>query len=208
MKTRTFALPCLLLLAACTSHDHATEAKHASDKNAMSKPVPATTTGTTAPAMAKDKQPTGAPTRAVAQLTAASDSQVTGMITFTQQPGGVEVHVHIEHLAPGKHGFHIHEMGDCSAHDGMSAGGHFNPDDKPHGDRLALARHAGDLGNVTADGAGVVEIVFTDTQIALSGPHSIIGRSAMVHADPDDGTTQPTGNSGKRIACGVVTAQP
>ncbi len=66
----------------------------------------------------------------------------------------------------------------------------------------------GDLGNVTADGTGVVEIVFTDTQIALSGPNSIIGRSAMVHADPDDGTTQPTGNSGKRIACGVVTAQP
>jgi superoxide dismutase, Cu-Zn family len=201
-------LCCLLLLTACASHDQAVEAKHANDKAAMSKPVPATTTGTTAAGATKDKQPTGAPTRAVAQLTAESDSQVTGMVTFTQQPGGVEVHVHIEHLTPGKHGFHIHEMGDCSAHDGMSAGGHFNPDSKPHGDRLAMARHVGDLGNVTADGTGVVEIVFTDTVIALSGPNSIIGRSAMVHADADDGTTQPSGNSGKRIACGVVTAQP
>ncbi len=207
MKTSSLSWCCLLLLAACASHDDGSKAKDAQSKAAMKAPVAATTTGSTATAP-DGTMPASAPRRAVAKLVAASDSNVTGTVTFTQQAGGVEVRAHVEHLTAGKHGFHVHEMGDCSAHDGASAGGHFNPDTKPHGDRLAAERHVGDLGNLVADGSGVADVVFVDTELALSGPHSIVNRSIMVHADPDDGTTQPTGNSGKRIACGVINAEP
>jgi len=152
--------------------------------------------------------PFAAPLRAVAKVVPASGSSVTGTVTFTQKPDGIEVYARIENLSPGKHGFHVHEIGDCSAHDGASAGGHYNPDGKPHGDRFAAERHVGDLGNLVADSSGLAELVFIDNLLALSGPHSIMGRSIMVHADPDDGTTQPTGNSGKRIGCGVITLLP
>ena len=144
--------------------------------------------------------------RAVAKIVAASGSTVAGTVTFAQMAAGVEVHVVLEGLPPGEHGLHVHEKGDCSGNDGLAAGDHFNPGNAPHGGREAGVRHAGDLGNVTADATGRVDVTFTDTHIALSGATSVLGRAIVVHADPDDGMSQPAGNSGARIACGVIEA--
>jgi Cu-Zn family superoxide dismutase len=111
-------------------------------------------------------------------------------------------------LAPGKaHGFHLHDKGDCSSGDGMSTGGHFNPDGKPHGPQSA-PHHAGDMPPLVADAAGnaTASFVLDDVTVA-PGPKSVVGRGVIVHKDPDDFTTQPTGNSGARIACGVVAAR-
>jgi Cu-Zn family superoxide dismutase len=110
----------------------------------------------------------------------------------------------ISGLTPGKHGFHVHEKGDCSAPDGASAGGHFNPTHQNHGAPSSPHRHAGDLGNITADKKGNAKFNFRDKVIRLSGEDSIMGKSLILHADPDDMKTQPTGNSGKRVACGVI----
>jgi superoxide dismutase, Cu-Zn family len=131
-------------------------------------------------------------------------SAVKGKIEFKQEKGGVLVTGRIEGLTPGTHGFHVHEKGDCSAPDGSSAGGHFNPATKPHAARDAAARHAGDLGNVKADAKGVAEVKFVDTQLKLDGPESILGKGVIVHEKADDFKTQPTGNAGGRQACGVV----
>jgi superoxide dismutase, Cu-Zn family len=155
----------------------------------------------TAPAGSKEAV---AVEKAVAHLSPASGSAVSGTVTFTRQPTGVEVHIVLEGLTPGAHGLHIHETGDCSAADAMTAGDHFNPGHAPHAGRDANERHVGDLGNVMADGAGKVDVTFSDRMLALSGESSILGRSVIVHADADDLVSQPAGNSGARIACGVI----
>jgi Cu-Zn family superoxide dismutase len=109
-------------------------------------------------------------------------------------------------LTPGPHGFHIHEKGDCSSGDGMSAGGHFNPRGKPHASVFTVDRHAGDLPMVVADAAGNATLVAELDLISIgSGDTDIVGRGLIVHKDPDDFQTQPTGNSGARVACGVIT---
>ncbi|MFP4071997.1 MAG: superoxide dismutase family protein, partial [Desulfovibrionales bacterium] len=107
-------------------------------------------------------------------------------------------------LTPGKHGFHIHEYGDCSASDATSAGGHYNPTDMPHAGPDAAKRHVGDLGNVTADDSGRVSENFLDPVISLNGPHSLVGLSVVVHEGADDFTSQPSGDAGPRVGCGVV----
>ena len=117
---------------------------------------------------------------------------------------GIRVIVDMEGLSPGDHGFHVHEYGDCSAPDGTSAGGHFNPDGQPHGAPTDTERHVGDLGNISADGMGMAHLEWTDTFLSFSGPHSIVGRGVIVHAGADDLTSQPTGNAGARVACGVI----
>lgn len=134
-------------------------------------------------------------------------NKVTGTVTFTAVDGGVRVIADIEGLTPGEHGFHIHEFGDCSAPDGTSAGGHFNPTKKEHGAPENSERHAGDLGNVTADANGKAHYDRVDNVIELNGPNTIVGRSVIVHAKVDDYVTQPTGNSGSRLACGVIEAE-
>jgi Cu-Zn family superoxide dismutase len=103
----------------------------------------------------------------------------------------------------GKHGFHVHEFGDCSMADGVCAGGHFNPTGSPHGSPDAAKRHVGDFGNLTADESGKATYKRVDKLITFSGPNSIIGRSIIVHAAPDD-FSQPSGNAGARIGCGVI----
>jgi Cu-Zn family superoxide dismutase len=143
-------------------------------------------------------------TKAVAVLVPTSGNNVHGTITFTQQGDKVHVVGDIEGLAPGTHGFHIHECGDCSAPDGTSAGGHFNPANHSHGAPADANRHVGDLGNITADSAGKAHIDITDATLSLDGANSIIGRGVIVHAVADDLKTQPTGNAGARVACGVV----
>lgn len=144
------------------------------------------------------------PKSAVAKLAPTKDSNTRGEVTFTQEADGVRVVASFTGLAMGEHGFHVHEKGDCSAPDAASAGGHFNPATKPHAAREAPERHVGDLGNLKADPYGLARVDFVDKQLSLSGASSILQRAVIVHANADDFKTQPTGNAGGRLACGVV----
>jgi Cu-Zn family superoxide dismutase len=149
-------------------------------------------------------------TRAVAELHPASGSQVSGAVTFIQRGNRVTVVADVRGLPPNSsHGFHIHEKGDCSAPDAMSAGGHFNPDQHPHGGPSMPMHHAGDLGNLEANAEGRAYKRMTVDDITLDhGSHGVLDRGVIVHEKLDDYTTQPTGNAGARIACGVImTAQ-
>ena len=141
---------------------------------------------------------------AIAVLHPTEGSSVTGTVTFTKVQGGVKVVAEINGLTPGKHGFHIHEYGDISSPDGKSAGGHFNPFNKKHGAPTDTERHVGDLGNVVADESGHAHYEWVDPLIQLSGINSIIGRAIVVHHGEDDLHTQPTGNAGSRIGCGII----
>ncbi|HEY6906286.1 MAG TPA: superoxide dismutase family protein [Ignavibacteriaceae bacterium] len=143
-------------------------------------------------------------TKAVAVLHGTTGNSVEGIVTFTKEGGLVKIVADISGLKPGKHGFHIHEYGDCSSGDGMSAGGHFNPDNSMHGAPNSSMSHVGDLGNIEADKDGKAHLEMTDSSISFSGPHSIIGRGLIVHAAPDDLKSQPVGNAGARVACGVI----
>lgn len=144
------------------------------------------------------------PAKAIALLSPAKDKTVKGLVTFTQMDKGVKVYAHLEGLAPGKHGFHIHEFGDCTAADLTSAGGHFNPTQMSHGAPTDEMRHSGDLGNLVADDKGMATLEWIDPTMQLSGPNTIIGHAVIVHAKEDDLKTQPTGNAGAREACGVI----
>lgn len=143
--------------------------------------------------------------RAVAVLIPASPGgKVAGTVWFKKAPGGVSVSARITGLPAGPHGFHVHEFGDCSSADFTSAGAHFNPMGKPHAGREADARHVGDLGNVEAGADGVATLEWTDKHLAFEGHHAIVGRAVIVHAKADDLKTQPTGDAGGRLACGVI----
>ena len=142
--------------------------------------------------------------RAVAVLHAAPAGKVEGTVWFEPAAGGVKVKARVTGLTPGTHGFHVHEFGDCSTADFTSAGGHFNPMAQPHGAPQAAARHVGDLGNIEAGADGVATLDWTDTQLAFDGHHGIVGRAVIVHAKADDLKTQPTGDAGGRLACGVI----
>ncbi len=144
------------------------------------------------------------PTKAIAVLHPTQGSKVEGTVTFTKAGDGVKIVAEISGLTPGKHGFHIHEFGDCSAPDATSAGGHFNPTNNPHAGHDAEARHAGDLGNLEADKSGKARLELTDKTMMMSGEKSIIGRGLIVHEKADDLKTQPTGDAGGRVACGVI----
>ena len=143
---------------------------------------------------------------AMAKLEATRGNSAAGMVMFHQMGDKVLVHAKVEGLKAGQeHGFHIHEKGDCSSGDGVSAGGHFNPAGKPHGAHDSAERHAGDLPSLKADAAGRVDVKFELAGIAVgSGAADVVGKGLIVHAMPDDFKTQPTGNSGARIACGVI----
>jgi Cu-Zn family superoxide dismutase len=144
------------------------------------------------------------PQKAIAVLHPASGSQVHGWVTFTRMDGYVEIKGEVAGLTPGQHAFHIHEFGDCSSPDALSTGGHFNPHHKMHGGPDSENRHAGDFGNITADASGRATIELKDKALSMSGADSIIGRAVIIHAMPDDLKTQPTGNAGGRVACGVI----
>lgn len=148
------------------------------------------------------------PLRATAALQPTKGSKAFGEATFEQVGDKVRVIVFAQNLKPGQeHGFHIHEAGDCSSGDGMSAKGHFNPHGKPHGDPKSSERHAGDLPSLVAAKNGRAKLDVTVDGISIgSGPGNIVGRGMIIHADPDDHKTQPTGNAGARLACGVIKA--
>lgn len=145
------------------------------------------------------------PKQAIAVLSPGAGQQCRGVVRFTESGDSVKVVAHLEGLSAGqKHAFHIHQYGDCSAPDGMSAGGHYNPEGHPHGLPESANRHAGDFGNVTADDQGKAHFELTVNNISIAGhKNPIIGHAVIVHAKPDDGS-QPVGNAGGRIACGVI----
>jgi len=147
---------------------------------------------------------------AKAELKPTAGNTAAGTVTFTQTGDKLKVTLTATGVPAGLHGFHVHETGDCSAPDAMSAGGHFNPAGVSHGGPGAGAKHAGDFGNVTANESGNVsfelEVPVAQLTVTAGAAHNVVGRGIILHAAPDDLTTQPTGNAGKRLACGVVTA--
>ncbi len=158
-------------------------------------PAQSTVQGQTAPAPIK---------KAIAVLQPTKGSSVHGTVSYEAVENGVHVIAYISGLTAGKHGFHIHEFGDCSADDGSSAGGHFNPGGTSHGAPTAEPRHAGDMGNIEADREGHAALDYVDHVMTLTGERSIIGHAVVVHEKEDDLKTQPTGNAGARVACGVI----
>ena len=143
-------------------------------------------------------------TEAIAVLHPTSKGKAQGVIRFSQKGDGVEITGEITGLTPGKHGFHVHEYGDCSAPDASSAGGHFNPTNMPHGAPDDPRHHVGDLGNIEANEAGKATVRMTAKGMRLTGPNGIIGHALIVHAKADDLKSQPSGDAGDRVACAVI----
>ena len=147
-----------------------------------------------------------APATAVAQLMPRADMpDVGGSVTFTEIEGGVRINAEIHGAAAGTHGFHLHEIGDCSAEDFTSSGGHFNPSETPHGAPTDDERHAGDFGNLEVGDDGMGALQVASTLLAVNdGENGVVGRAVILHEGEDDLVSQPTGAAGGRIACGVV----
>ena len=150
--------------------------------------------------------PSNSAARATANLAPASASLVSGTLTLTTMGDGVHVGGEIGGLPPGLHGFHVHEHGDCSAADASSAGGHFNPTNSAHGRAGTGPHHLGDTDNIVANAEGVATIDkhLNDVTIGSGLANDIAGRAVIVHAAPDDYTSQPSGDAGARVACGVI----
>lgn len=144
--------------------------------------------------------------RATAQLQPTTGNATSGSVSFVQKGNKVLVSGEIRGLKPNaEHGFHVHEKGDCSSGDGMSAGGHFNPTGAPHGSHGMGMHHTGDLPSLKADAGGIARFNFESGSLAVgSGVTNIVGKGLIVHRDPDDYKTQPTGNAGPRLACAVI----
>ena len=143
---------------------------------------------------------------AAAEVKPTAGQTVSGLVQFKQAGATVRVKVDLTGLAPHSvHGFHVHQRGDCSAPDAMSAGGHFNPEGVAHGHFKHVPHHSGDLPNLTADAKGEVHTWFDADYLTVgSGGTDVSGRSIVVHRDPDDYQSQPAGNAGPRLACGVI----
>jgi len=142
-----------------------------------------------------------------AMLEPRSGSQVSGTAEFFDVPGDtVRVVVTLKGLTPGSHGIHVHEKGDCSAADASSAGPHWNPTGAPHGAPSAASHHMGDFGNLEADAQGNAHFILERPDALLSGATSAIGKAVIIHEKVDDLATQPSGNAGGRVACGVIAA--
>jgi Cu-Zn family superoxide dismutase len=202
MFSRLLALVLLLPLAACADESAPVDA----DDDPLS---------TVSPDAELDTASTPLSMRGVmeevdasAELRPTEGNDVRGLVTFADAEDGVLVVAEVSGLAEGMHGFHIHETGDCSAPDATSAGGHYNPTGAPHGapDAPSDERHVGDLGNLEAGADGRARYERIDSVLPLSGPNSIIGKAVIVHAGQDDYTSQPTGDAGSRLACGVIEA--
>jgi Cu-Zn family superoxide dismutase len=182
----------LALAAGCEMFDRDKDRDHDKDTRGMQ-------AGTGKVAVAEVKPAKGAATQPSMQ-------NVTGMLTFTELPGDkVQVVGDIRGLTPNtEHGFHIHEKGDLGSPDLSSAGPHFNPENKKHGGMHGSERHVGDLGNIRSDSNGVAHVDVTVENATLSAKNAIVNRSIIVHAKPDDLKTDPSGNSGGRVAGGVI----
>lgn len=148
--------------------------------------------------------------QATVQLTATQGNTANGGLNISAAGTGVRISGTVQGLKPdSEFGFHFHEKGDCSASDGTSAGAHFNPTSQQHGNPQAQPHHAGDMPNVKSDAQGVAEVSIDNPDVSLhtGQPNDIVGKALVMHAKPDDYQTQPSGNSGDRIACGVIALQ-
>jgi Cu-Zn family superoxide dismutase len=141
---------------------------------------------------------------ATAAIEARSGSTVSGTAEFMMHDGKMMITVSVKGAPAGQHAVHIHEKGDCSAPDASSAGGHFNPGGHQHGAPDAAEHHAGDLGNITIGADGTGSLMIHSSDLSLSGTNSVVGHAIIVHEKTDDFVTQPTGNAGGRIGCGVI----
>ena len=198
--TAAFYISSLLALGACASSQQSSEppATPEAEPGAASAESQAATEALPAGSTAGEKT-------VRATFESKSGSQLTGTATLTESADGVKVHVELDHVPPGEHGAHVHEKGDCSAPDGSSAGGHFNPASHPHALPDGTPRHLGDLGNVTisADGKGTIDTVAPGANLKEGDANSFLGKAIIVHEKKDDGG-QPTGNAGGRIGCAVI----
>ena len=202
-KTPLLLLPAaLVMLAAC-------QPKTPADPAATPPAAPATETPATA-APAPADATTMAPSAAVAELKPTQGNDASGEIRFAVVDGGIRATGEVRGLPPGtEHGFHVHEKGDCSAPDATSAGGHFNPATTEHGRVGHGPHHGGDSDNIVANDQGVatVDTLLQGVTLGDGAGTDIVGKGVIVHADPDDYVTQPTGNAGARLACGVIARQ-
>jgi len=150
--------------------------------------------------------PDAAGPSARASLQPTKANSASGLVSFQQMGSVVRVSGTVTGLKPNaEHGFHVHEKGDCSSGDGMSAGGHFNPGGKGHGHHGGDDRHAGDMPNIKADASGKAAFSFDVKGLSIgSGAADIVGKGLIVHRDPDDYKSQPAGNAGPRVACAVI----
>jgi len=197
-------LTALFIAAACGGKKPKPAAKPAEAAAAPAAEAPAEKPA--APAEAEKPAPPPPKTATATMVGTAKFKKVKGTVAFKEVDGGVEVTANLEGLKKGDHGFHIHEKGDCSAKDASSAGGHFNPGKHKHGAPDASEHHEGDLGNVTAGADGKATTTMTIKGVTLGeGDTSIIGKGFIIHEKADDMKTQPTGNAGGRVACGVIT---
>jgi Cu-Zn family superoxide dismutase len=147
---------------------------------------------------------------AKATMEATSGSKVTGEANFSQDGNNVRFELTVQNLTPGEHAVHLHEKGDCSAEDASSAGGHWNPTMKPHGKRDGGGSfHKGDIGNmnVGSDGKGTMNLSVEGWSIGGADSTNIVGKSVIIHEKADDFTSQPAGNAGARISCGVIKSE-
>jgi Cu-Zn family superoxide dismutase len=182
------------------------------DEKKKETPEPPTTPTEVVPVEAPiDAAPAAAAVKsATATIAAASESKVAGTVTFTVSGETIKVEAKLTGLTPGDHGFHVHEKGDCSAPDAKSAGGHFNPGSVDHGAPGSEAHHTGDLGNIVADKDGVaemsVDLPWTHLSLDASARNNIVGKAVIVHGGADDMKSQPSGNAGPRVGCGVIEA--
>ncbi len=148
--------------------------------------------------------------RVQATIGSLGDSGLSGSVTFVQTDAGLKVAYVLDGLPQGEHGFHVHENGSCADGEdgapGGGAGGHFNPGGTPHGapNLPAAERHVGDLGNIQWLSDGTATGSFTDTIASLEGPDSIVGKALVIHANLDDLASQPSGDAGARVGCGVI----
>lgn len=209
IHTTLFAAIAALSLSACNKPADAPEPTPAAEATASQ---PTTEATDAPPAMTAMSDEAHANHSATAELAPTQGSAVKGAVTFSLVDGKVHAKGQISGLKPNsEHGFHIHEKGDCSAPDGASAGGHFNPGKEDHGSVAAAPHHGGDMPNIKADAQGNATVdapVSTNVNIGKADDFDIIGRGLIVHADADDYKTQPTGNAGARLACAVIKAAP
>lgn len=204
------ALAIALATAGCNRASDDTATAPADTAPAAETPAPEATTEPAAPPAPVTSPVESSATEASATLAATQGNQAAGQLTLNVEDGGaVRVTGTLHGLEAGSvHGIHIHETGDCSAPDASSAGAHFNPGGAPHGDPAGPAHHAGDMPNITADAQGdaMVDLRVSGLELGSGGANDAIGKALVVHEKADDYQTQPSGDSGSRIACGVIEA--
>ena len=201
IRLRTLSLLIPFLLLGCDKPNEPVEPV------AITVPAPAPAPAVVAPAPPPPPMSTDATTAAQAVLMPTQDRTAGGELSLTPETGMLRLTGRLSGLTPGAtHAFHIHEIGDCSHPAAESAGPHFNPAGQPHGNRDTGPHHAGDMPNVVADALGQAEVNLTlaDLELGTNGPRDVLGRAIIVHEQADDYSSQPAGNAGARIACGVI----